>query len=99
LKHEKSAVKNSVYEKTSLFSGALLPLTNFITNQMEQEVLEKIENQDKKLDEIFKSVEKMRKYFLWTLVVAVATVVLPLVALIVILPWFLNVITSAYNIQ
>jgi hypothetical protein len=65
---------------------------------MENEILEKIKEHDKKLDEIYQSVEKMRKYFLWTLIVTVATIVLPLIALIFILPWFLNIITSAYNI-
>lgn len=66
---------------------------------MENDILEKIKEQDKKLDEIYKSIEKMRKYFMWTLIVTVATIVLPLIALIIIIPWFLKVITSAYGIQ
>lgn len=65
---------------------------------MENDILQKFEEQDKKLDDIYKSIEKMRKYFLWTLIVTIATVVLPLIALVLILPWFIKVITSAYSI-
>ncbi len=42
--------------------------------------------QDAKLDAIYTSVEKTRKYFLWTLIISVAMVVLPLIGLIVVIP-------------
>jgi CHASE3 domain sensor protein len=64
---------------------------------MEQDILQKFESQEKKLEEIYKSVEKMRKYFLWTLIVTVATIVLPLIALVFIIPWFLGIMSSAYG--
>ena len=48
-------------------------------NIMEEEILKKIEAQDKKLEEIYNSVEKMRKYFLWTLIVTIAVIILPLI--------------------
>jgi len=66
---------------------------------MENDVSQKFEAQEKKLDEIYKSVEKTRKYFLWTLIVTVVTILLPLVALVFVIPWFLKIITSAYSIQ
>lgn len=65
---------------------------------MEPDILAKFEKQEKKLDDIYKSVERMRKYFLWTLIVTVGTIVLPLIALAFVLPWFLKTITSAYGI-
>ena len=65
---------------------------------MEQELKDRLDAQDKKLDDIYRSAEKMRKYFLWTLIVTVVTVVLPLVALAIVLPWFVRTITSAYSI-
>ena len=65
---------------------------------MEQEILIKLEEQEKKIDAIYKSVEKTRKYFLWTLIITVVTILLPLVALIFVIPWFLKIITSAYSI-
>lgn len=61
------------------------------------EILEKIKEQDNKLDAIYKSIERMRKYFLWTLIVTIATIVLPLIGLIIIIPWFLKTMSSAYS--
>lgn len=65
---------------------------------MEEEIIKKLDEQEKKLDAIYKSAEKTRKYFLWTLIVTIVTIVLPLIALIAIIPWFLNTLTSAYGI-
>ncbi|EKE19515.1 MAG: hypothetical protein ACD_8C00146G0020 [uncultured bacterium] len=62
-----------------------------------EEVLKKLEEQQIKIDAMFVSVEKLRKYFLWTLVVTVATVVLPLVALAFILPYAISTITGTYG--
>jgi len=50
---------------------------------------------NKKLDEIFKSVERTRNYFKWTLIVSVAVIVLPLLGLLFIIPQFL----SSYNLS
>ena len=66
---------------------------------MDQDIQKKFEEQEVKLDNIYKSVERMRKYFLWTLIVTVATIVLPLIGLVIAIPWFLNIMTSAYNIN
>jgi hypothetical protein len=62
---------------------------------MEEEILKKIEEQDKKLQEIYLSVEKMRKYFLWTLIVTVAMIILPLFGLIFAIPKFLDTLSTA----
>ena len=64
---------------------------------MDQEILKKFEEQEAKLDAIYQSVEKMRKYFLWTLYMTIATIVLPIIGLIVIIPWFLKIMSSAYG--
>lgn len=66
---------------------------------MDPEIMTKLESQEQKIDAIFKSVEKTRKYFLWTLIVTVVTILLPLLALAIVLPWFIKTITSAYNIN
>lgn len=65
---------------------------------MEEEILKKIEAQDQKLREIYISVERMRKYFLWTLIITAVTVLLPLAGLIFLIPWFLKIMSSAYSI-
>lgn len=53
---------------------------------MEKEVLEKIEKQEKKLDKIYISVEKTRKYLLFTLIGTLLMFVIPLIAIIIIIP-------------
>ncbi|MFA7319778.1 MAG: hypothetical protein WC022_04255 [Parcubacteria group bacterium] len=65
---------------------------------MEKDLQDRLDAQDKKLADIYASSEKMRKYFLWTLIVTVATILLPLIALALILPWFIKTLSSAYGI-
>jgi hypothetical protein len=65
---------------------------------MEQFILQKLEKQDKKLEAIYVSVEKTRKYFLWTLIATLIAFILPLIGLAFIIPWFLNSLSSAYNL-
>ena len=64
---------------------------------MEEDILKKIEAQDQKLEAIWRSVEKMRKYFLWTLVISIAVVILPLLGLLFVLPNFLSIYTGNLN--
>lgn len=65
---------------------------------MENEVLKKLDEQDKKIQEIFLSVEKTRKYFLWTLIISLAFVVLPIIGLAFVIPQFLNTLNTASNL-
>ncbi|TSC71434.1 MAG: Uncharacterized protein G01um101470_608 [Parcubacteria group bacterium Gr01-1014_70] len=64
---------------------------------MENEVLLKIKEQDAKLDAIWKSVEKTRKYFLVIMWVTVVLFVLPLVGLVFIIPRFLDTYLGSFN--
>ena len=57
---------------------------------MQPDIQKQIEELDRKLDEIYVSVEKARKYFFWSMVVTLVVFVLPLIALIFIIPSFLN---------
>ncbi|PIR97909.1 MAG: hypothetical protein COT89_02455 [Candidatus Colwellbacteria bacterium CG10_big_fil_rev_8_21_14_0_10_42_22] len=61
---------------------------------MKLKEFQKLENEDK-LEEIFKSVEKTRKYFKVTLIVALVVIVLPLLVLPMIIGQFLN----TYNLN
>ncbi len=65
---------------------------------MEQDILEKLEMQEKKIDAIYISVEKTRKYFLWTMIITVVTIVLPLIAAVVLIPWMLGSYMSALSL-
>ena len=65
---------------------------------MSDELVEKIDEQQKKIDAIYVSVEKLRKYFMWTLIITFVTLVLPLIALIFIIPIVMKELTAAYGI-
>jgi len=65
---------------------------------MDPELLNRIDTQDKKLDAIYISVEKTRKYFQWTLIATIVMFVLPLIGIAAIIPWFINTLLSAYSI-
>ncbi len=60
-----------------------------------EQILKKIEEQEKKLDEVYRSVEKLRKYFLWTLIITAIVIVLPLIGLLFAIPTFLNIYSGA----
>ena len=66
---------------------------------METEILAKLEENERKLNEIRQSVERMRKYFLWTLVLSIVFIVLPLIGLIFAIPKFLGIYTNADLLQ
>jgi len=56
---------------------------------MKQEDFQNLEH-DKKVDEIYKSVEKTRKYFKWTLIVSLVVIILPLLFLPLVISRFLG---------
>lgn len=60
---------------------------------MDPELSQKLVEQEKKLDAIYKSTEKTRRYFLWTLIISVAFIVLPLIGLAFLLPIFLKTLS------
>jgi len=57
---------------------------------MDQELKKQLEEQMLKIDAIYKSVEKTRKYFVTMLWVTVGVIVLPLIGLAFVIPAFLN---------
>ena len=65
---------------------------------MDEVILQKLTEQEKKIEAIYVSVEKTRKYFLWTLIISVGVVVLPLVGLMFAIPFFLSTLSSAYGL-
>ena len=64
---------------------------------MEQDIQKKLEEQDAKLDAIFTSVEKTRKYFLVIIWITVALVVLPAIGLFFALPSFIDTYTTSFE--
>lgn len=57
---------------------------------MDNETLKKLAELEVKIDKIYQSAEKTRKYFLWTLIATVVVVVFPLIALLFVLPSFMT---------
>ena len=64
---------------------------------MEQNDTQKILELEAKIDKIYISVEKTRKYFLWTMIATVAFFVIPLIGLMFVIPSFIGTYTT--NIQ
>lgn len=57
---------------------------------MEQEILRQIAVQNEVLQKVFVSVEKTRKYFMWTLIITLALFIIPLVGLLFAIPMLLS---------
>ncbi len=55
----------------------------YIKDIVEPEIL-------KKLEELEKKVEQMRKYFLWTLIITAVVIILPIIVMLFIIPSFLS---------
>ena len=62
---------------------------------MEQEILKKLEENSQKLDKVYRSSERMRKYFLWTLIITLIFILLPLFGLLIVVPQFLNTVAPS----
>jgi len=62
---------------------------------MEEEILKKIAEQEEKINAIYNSVEKTRKYFLWMLIITAVMIIIPLIGLLFVIPQFLNIYTGS----
>ena len=64
---------------------------------MEQDTQEKLNDMDAKLNAIYSSVEKTRKYFLTIMWITIAMVVIPAIGLVFAIPAFINTYTTSLN--
>ena len=60
---------------------------------MDEEIKKKFEQQSAQLDAISRTLQTMRKYARWRLIITIAVIVLPFIGLIFVIPAFLK----AYN--
>jgi type II secretory pathway component PulF len=60
---------------------------------------QKLTTLEKKIDDIYVSAEKTRKYFLTTLIVSLVAFVLPLIGLFFAIPSFLSTYTNLSQLQ
>ncbi|HRY76831.1 MAG TPA: hypothetical protein P5524_01560 [Candidatus Paceibacterota bacterium] len=57
---------------------------------MEPELIKKIDDLERKIDESTRQLNQLRRYFLWTLIISAAAIILPLVGLIFLIPKLLS---------
>ena len=67
------------------------------SNGMEPEILNKVKELEAKIEKIYISVEKTRKYFQWAFIATIVFFILPLIVIAVILPSLMDSITSVYG--
>ena len=70
-------------------------LSNFLN--MDQNLENKIAELEKKIDATYESIEKVRKYMMWTAIATVAIIILPLIGLLFVIPSFISNYTEALN--
>jgi hypothetical protein len=63
------------------------------------ELRQKIDSLEKKIDAVYVSAEKTRKYFMWTAIVTFVAFVLPLIGLAFAIPSFISSYANIANIQ
>ncbi len=61
------------------------------------DINKKLAELEAKIDAIYKSVEKTRRYFQIVLIATVVTFVLPLIGLIIIIPFYIGQLKSMYS--
>lgn len=64
---------------------------------MQPDAEKRIIELEQKIDAIYVSVEKTRKYFLWTMIITIAIVVLPIIGLMFVIPSFVSTYTETIN--
>jgi len=61
---------------------------------MDQELEARLRAQDEKLEQIYVSVEKTRRYFLFTMISTLVLFLLPLIGLMFAIPTFINTLND-----
>jgi hypothetical protein len=57
---------------------------------MEDQIMQKLEELERKIDENKITVDKMRRYFMWTLIISAVVIILPIFGLLFAIPQFLS---------
>lgn len=65
---------------------------------LDQETSEALKKLDEKIEKVYDSVERTRKYMLWSLIMQVAVVLLPLVVLMLAVPFILTSLSNISNL-
>lgn len=60
------------------------------TSYMDDDMKQRMTMLEQKIDAIYATTEKTRKYFLWTMIITIALVVLPAIGLVFAIPSFIS---------
>ncbi len=66
-------------------------------NMEQKDLYDIVEEQNKKLDTIAKETHKMYVAFMVTMIATLVTFIVPLIGLIFVIPWMLNIMGEAYE--
>jgi hypothetical protein len=58
---------------------------------MDTDIINRLDKQDKKLDEIYRSVNKTRRYLFWMLVISISVIILPLIGYAILIPRLISI--------
>ncbi len=64
---------------------------------MNENIEKRLADLEEKVDAIYTSVEKTRKYMQWTAIITIAVIVLPLIGLLFAIPSLLSTYSDAIN--
>ncbi len=64
---------------------------------MDEYIIKKIKEQEEKLDKIYISVEKTRKYFLFTMIGTLLIFIIPVVVILILIPRILSFYSGVLN--
>jgi len=63
----------------------------------EEQILEMLKQNQEIMIKTYASAEKTRKYFLYTAIITVMMIILPLIGLIIIIPSFLDIYSKSFS--
>ncbi len=64
---------------------------------MQPDIEKRLRELEAKVDAIYVSVEKTRKYFFWTMIITIVVLVLPIIGLMFVIPSFIENYTQTIN--
>lgn len=64
---------------------------------MDEQLKERLDRLEMRVNAIFVSVEKTRKYFLWTMIITIVVIVLPLIGMAFVIPNVISTYSSQFS--
>ncbi len=62
-----------------------------------EDLIQKLAQQEQQLNEIHKTVKQLKRYFLTTIIVSAITFLLPVIGLVITIPWLIRTFESTFQ--